>query len=221
MLKLIYLAHRHPEFDSFDAFVRRWRLHGARGMEGDFWSQAVGYVQAEPIRPTPVAGTSEAFDAIACYMVRDDAFDAHPPDAAEARRIAQDELETFSAPIPTTALWVNEERVLEGDLGGATAFLFFAGLETAREVGKRALASGGFDRITVNVRNDDRPFGPRQNTLPYAAIVELSAPRIASLVRALAGEHASLLSAADPAVITREVVFWDRLTNRSSGGGGS
>ena len=211
MLKLIYLAHRHPKFGSFDEFVRRWRLHGARGMEGEFWNQAVGYVQCEPIRPTPVPGTSEEFDAIACYMVRDDAFEAHPPDAAEGERIAKDELETFSALIPTTTLWVNEERVLEGELGGATAFLFFRDLEAARDVGRRALAAGGFDRITVNVRSDDRPFGPGANTLPYDAIVELSAPRIASLVEALAGEHAGLLSGADPAVITREVVYWDRL----------
>ncbi len=210
MLKLIYLAHRNPKFASFDEFVRRWRLHGARGMEGHFWNQAIGYVQAEPVRPTPVPGTSEEFDAIACYMVRDRAFD-EPPSAAEANRIAQDELETFSAPIPATTLWVDEERVLEGELGGATAFLFFTELAKAREAGESALAAGGFDRITVNVRCDDGPLGPRANTLPHAAVVELSAGRIASLASALAGEQAKLLSAADPAVITREVVFWDRL----------
>ena len=211
MLKLIYLARRHPKFATFDEFVRRWRLHGARGMEGAFWSQAVAYVQAEPIRPTPIPGTSEEFDAIACYSVYDDAFEAHPPGAAEGERIARDELETFSAAIPATTLWVDEEVVLAGELGGATAFLFYADLDAGRDVGRSALASGGFDRITVNVRSDNGPFGPEANTLPYDSVVELSAPRIASLVEALGGENRDLLSAADPAVITREVVFWDRL----------
>ncbi len=213
MQKLIYLARRHPKFASFDAFVRRWRLHGARGMQGDFWEQAIGYVQCEPLRPTPVPGTSEEFDAIACYMVRDGAFDT-PPSAEEAKAIAEDELETFAAPIPATSLWVDEERVLPGELGGVTAFLFFTDPAEAREAGRSALAAGGFDRITVNVRCDDGPFGPPANTLPHAAIVELSAGRIAALVDALGGEQADLLAAAEPAVITREAVFWDRLPQK-------
>ena len=101
MLKLIYLARRNPKLGSFDDFVRRWRLHGARGMEGAFWSQAVGYVQAEPVRPTPVPGTSEAFDAVACYMVRDRAFE-QPPEAAEAKRISVSIVSVASGRLPRT-----------------------------------------------------------------------------------------------------------------------
>ena len=77
-------------------------------MEGDFWSQAVGYVQAEPIRPTPVPGASEDFDAIACYMVRDDAFEEHPPEATEAERIAQ-------LPEEARGRFRREIEILEGD----------------------------------------------------------------------------------------------------------
>ena len=110
MLKLVYLAKRKPGF-AFDDFVRRWRMHGARGMEGSFWRHALAYVQAEPLRPTPVAGTSEAFDAIAIFAVRDDAFAAMTPDdIAGAKTMAQDELETFSAPIPTTPVTVTLPR---------------------------------------------------------------------------------------------------------------
>ncbi len=70
MQKLIYLAKRKPGF-SFDEFVCRWRKHGAFAMGRPIWRHAIGYVQAEPIRPVPIPGASEEFDAVACYMIRD------------------------------------------------------------------------------------------------------------------------------------------------------
>lgn len=98
MLKLIYLAKRKPGF-TFDDFVRRWRMHGARAMEQPLWRHAIGYVQVEPIRPAPIAGGSEEFDAIACFMVRDNMFaEMDEGDVEGARRMAEDELETFAAP---------------------------------------------------------------------------------------------------------------------------
>ena len=42
MLKLIYLARRKPGF-TVDEFVRRWRKHGALGMEQAIWRHAIGY----------------------------------------------------------------------------------------------------------------------------------------------------------------------------------
>jgi len=211
VLKLIYLARRKPGF-SFDDFVRRWRLHGARGMQQSIWRHALGYVQAEPIRPAPIAGASDAFDAVAYLMLGDEAF-AHRTelDAAESRAIAADELETFAAPIPTSSLWVDEERLRNGDLGGATAFLFFADGARAREVATRAGSASGLSRIVLNARRDDAPLGPGANTLPYQAIVELSACDIGTLAAAVGSVGSRLLAESDVAVVAREAVLWHRL----------
>ncbi len=210
MRKLIYLANRKPGF-TFDEFVRRWRMHGARAMEQSLWRHALGYVQAEPVRPAPL-GTSDEFDAVACYMVRDDMFAAmNDEDVVGAQRMAEDELETFSAPIPTTSLWVDEERLVDGPLGGITAFLFFATEASARELAERARTGGGWSRLVLNVRQDEGPLGPAANTLPYEAIVELSAGDLLSLGRAARGGGDGWLSTADVSVVTREAVLWDRL----------
>lgn len=208
MLKLIYLARRKPGF-TFDEFVRRWRMHGATAMATPLWRYALGYVQAEPIRPSPVADTSEEFDAIACYMVTDGMFSGMTDeDTAPAAKIAEDELETFSAPIPTTSLWVREEPVRAGELGGITAFLFFSDAATARETAERAGKVEGFQRVILNLR-DDESLGPESNTLPYAAVVELSASSVPRLAAAIGGD--GLLAASDLAVVTREAVLWNRL----------
>ena len=209
MLKLIYLARRKPGF-TFDEFVRRWRMHGARGMEGAFWRHVLGYVQAEPIRPSPLAGCSEDHDAIACFMLRDDAF-AQPPDADEAHRMAQDELETFSAPIPGVSLWVDEERVLDGELGGVTAYLFYRDAERAREAAERAAPAEPLTRVVLDRRRDDGPLGPGANTLPYAAVLELAATSVPALEKALGSGGEAWLAEADVSVVTREAVLWDRM----------
>lgn len=209
MLKLIYLAKRKPGF-TVDEFVRRWRKHGALGMEQPLWRFTLGYVQAEPIRPAPIPGTSKEHDAIACLMTSDEMFNAMTEeDMAGSARMAADELETFSAPIPTVSLWVNEERIRAGELGGITAFLFFGEMEAARETALRALDAEGLNRITLNVR-DSGPLAA-MNTLPYEAVVELSAPSVSSLSGALESNGEGLLPAADLAVVTREAVLWDRM----------
>ena len=211
MLKLIYLAKRKPGF-GFDDFVRRWRMHGARGMEGSFWRHAIGYVQAEPIRPAPLDGATDEFDAVACMMVNDDAF-AEPPNMDEAMAMAKDELETFSAPIPSTSLWVHEERVVDGPLGGVAAYLFFSSEASARDAVEAGRAKSGFSRVVLDVRQDDGPLGPGANTLPYEAVVELAAPDLDGLSAAM--DEAALLTAADVSLVTREAVLWDRMPGRS------
>lgn len=207
MLKLIYLAKRKPGF-GFDDFVRRWRMHGARGMEGSFWRHAVGYVQAEPIRPAPLEDATDEFDAVACMMVNDDAF-AEPPNMDEAMAMAKDELETFSAPIPSTSLWVQEERVVDGPLGVVAAYLFFSRETAAREAIGALQTKSGFSRIVLDIRQDDGPLGPGANTLPYEAVVELGAPDVRALSNACASTR--VLSTADVALVAREVVLWDRM----------
>jgi hypothetical protein len=210
MLKLIYLATRKPGF-TFDEFIRRWRMHGATAMATPLWRYALGYVQAEPIHPSPVAGASEAFDAIACYMVADGMFSGlTEEDMAPAAKIAEDELETFSAPIPSTSLWVREEAIRTGELGGITAFLFFGKAAPARETAERAGDVDGFERIILNLR-DDVSLGPEANTLPYEAVVELSASSVPTLAAAVGANGGDLLSGSDLAVVTREAVLWNRL----------
>jgi hypothetical protein len=209
MQKLIYLAKRKPGF-TFDEFVCRWRKHGAFAMGSPIWRHAIGYVQAEPIRPAPIPGASEEFDAVACYMIRDAMFkEMTEEDAAAGQAIAQDELETFAAPIPTVSLWVKEERIRAGELGGITAYLFFQSDATARDIADRARDIAGLNRITLNMRNDD--LGPESNTLPYRAVVELSASSVPTLAAAVGTTKRGLLPAADLAVVTRDAVLWDRL----------
>lgn len=209
MLKLIYLAKRKPGF-TFDEFVRRWRKHGALGMAQPFWRFALGYVQAEPIRPAPLPGASEAFDAVACYMVNDTMFTGMTEeDLPGALAMAEDELETFSGPIPEVSLWVSEEHIVAGALGGITAFLFFTDATTARECAGRARGATGLHRVILNHR-DDRTLGLQANTLPYQAILELAAASVPALVDAI-NAHEGLLEAADLAVLTREAVLWDRM----------
>jgi hypothetical protein len=217
MLKLIYLARRKPGF-TFDEFIRRWRMHGATAMATPLWRYALGYVQAEPILPSPVPGASDAFDAIACYMVADGMFTGMTEeDMAPAAKIAEDELETFSAPIPSTSLWVQEEAIKRGELGGITAFLFFADASTARETAERARDFDSLDRIILNLRDDDS-LGPEANTLPYEAVVELSAASVPTLAAAIAADGGDLLPASDLAVVTREAVMWNRLARQPQGG---
>lgn len=214
MLKLIYLASRKPGFTS-DEFVRRWRMHGAKGMAVPLWRFALGYVQAEPIRPAPIAGAAEEFDAVGCYMVADDMFTKMTEDDfAGAQMMAQDELETFSAPIATVSLWVSEQQIKAGEPGGITAFLFFKSAHRAGDTARRARDTAGLNRISLNVR-DDSALGPEANTLPYEAVVELSASSIPTLAAALEAQGPGLLSTDDLGVITREAVLWDRLKNQA------
>lgn len=210
MLKLIYLANRKPGF-SFDEFVCRWRKHGALGMSQPLWRFALGYVQAEPILPSPIPGTAEEFDAVACYMVRDEMFsEMDEDDIPGAMAMAGDELETFSSPIPGVSLWVSEEHIKAGELGGITAFLFFDDDDAARATALRARDIDSLQRITLNLRDDNARMGG-MNTLPYAAIVELSAASVSALAEAVSG-HDGLISAASVAVVTREAVLWNRLS---------
>jgi len=179
-------------------------------MEQPIWRHAVGYVQGEPILPAPIAAASEEFDAVACFMTRDDMFgDMTEEDAAGSAKMAADELETFSEPIPNTCLWVQEEHIRPGELGGITAYLFFANAAAARDVARDASKADDFNRICLNLR-DDR-MG-EMNTLPFAAVLELSCSSIAGLNAALGFGSDSLLSTADLAVVSRDAVLWDRIT---------
>ncbi len=213
MIKLIYLAKRKPGFTP-DEFTRRWRMHGAKGMSVSMWRHAVGYVQAEPIRPAPLPGACEDYDAVACYMVRDDAFTSPPilPDDADANELmARDELETFSGPIMPVAMFVNEDVMKAGVLGGTSAYLFFSDAGAAREIAHRSEGAPGINRLILNVKRTDEALGSLQGGLPYAAVVEVSAADLPALREVIAHAGEGVLQAADVAMVTREAVLWDRM----------
>jgi len=204
MLKLIYLAQRKPGF-SFDEFVCRWRQHGALGMSLPLWRFALGYVQAEPIKPSPFGAASDEYDAVCCYMVQDEMFSSMTEeDLPGAAAMAADELETFSGPIPDVALWVSEETIRPGALGGFTAYLFYHDIDKAMATAQQMHGTDSLNRVILN-RRDDNACGPDANTLPYSAVVELSASTLPNLGADI-GERL-----ADVAVVTREAVLWDRL----------
>lgn len=212
MLKLIYLARRKPGLD-FDQFVRRWRQHGALGMQQSFWRQALCYVQAEPILPAPIAGAAEDFDAVAYFMLRDATFDEMTgEDNISSALMAADELETFSAPIPSTSLWVDEETIKAGEHGGITAFLFFADASMAEAAAARVHDATGLERVILNRTSETMAT---MNTLPYTAVLELSAPNLSLLSAALQANDRKLLATSDLTVVTREAVLWDRLATTS------
>jgi len=211
MLKLIYLARRKPGL-TFDEFVRRWRRHGALAMAQPLWRFSLAYVQAEPIRPAPVPLASQEYDAVACYMVRDDMFSSmDEDDLPGALAMAEDELETFSAPIPGVSLWVDEEHIRAGELGGITAFLFFRSVAAARAAAGRGSQGRDIHRITLNLRNNALA-GPGGNTLPFEAVLELAASSLPGLAGVLGSGEGSLLHACDVAMVTREAVLWNRLS---------
>ncbi|GAB5450467.1 MAG: hypothetical protein Hals2KO_07950 [Halioglobus sp.] len=204
MLKLIYLAQRKPGF-SFDEFVRRWRMHGATGMAQPLWRHTLSYVQSEPIFPAAIPGATEDYDAVATFTVRDSLFsDMTEEDVAGASIMAEDELETFSEPIANVSLWVNEKPIKAGPIGGYCAYLFFPEISAARATAEQAKEASNLIRVTLNTADEAMGDG---NTLPYGAIIELSAASIP----ALSDSVSHLVPAADLTVVTRNAVLWDTL----------
>lgn len=204
MLKLIYLANRKSGF-TFDEFVRRWRMHGAKGMAQPLWRHTLSYVQSEPIFPAAIDGATQAYDAIASFTASNSLFSSMTEeDVAGSSVMAKDELETFSQPITNVSLWVKEESLKAGPLGGYTSYLFFGELNAARATAEQAKDSSVLIRVALNTRDEAMGDG---NTLPYQAIVELSAASISSLTESVS----HLVLTADMAVVTRDAVLWDRL----------
>jgi hypothetical protein len=211
MIKLIYLAQKKTGF-SRDAFLARWRRHGALGMAQPMWRHAIAYIQAEPTQPALIQGLSEDYDAIATFCLGDNMFaDLGADDAEGAQIMAADELETFATPIPEVSLWVTEEAVKPGDLGGFGAYLFYQDATAAAAAATVAASDDRTTRVFLNQRNDNL-LGNRANTLPFAAVVEFATASLDAL-RELLNAEREVFCAADVAVATQEAVLWDRLAS--------
>ena len=207
VIKLIYLAKRNPALDP-DGFTRRWRMHGARGMAGTIGKYTLGYTQAETARPVAIPGASDAYDGVACFTIyeaglRDPAL-SHRTDGID---MLADERETFDTNVSNFSLWVTEEVMKPGDLGGVTAFLFFADGSKARQTAASYRDGPGARRLILNIRDPESPW---PSSLPYEAVVEIAADDVADF-QAIVRAAPDALAGADVAVVTREAVLWDRM----------
>jgi hypothetical protein len=208
----MYLAKRKPGFTP-DQFTCRWRKHGALGMSTIGWKHMLFYSQAEPIRPTPIAGASGDYDAVAYLRTDSDDFywDPGPVGLAETEMMLQDELETFAGNIQPVILWVNENALKKGPPGGITAFLFFIDPATAASVGDHYRNSDTALRIVLNTVREDIQLPGVKPLLPYKAVVEVSAIDLPALKNILEPAESAPWHLSDVAVVTREAVLWDRL----------
>jgi len=208
MFKFAYLAKRNPSLTP-DRFMARWRRHGALAMGNALWDDMLVYVQADPIRPAPLDGASNEFDAVCYAMSKDEkALTPPPPDQMEGvMAILNDELETFSGSIMPVSLPLTEKVLKKGPVGGVTAFLFFKDLQTAQATANTLAAAPGISRAVLNeTRNDIMTEG---RTLPYAALVEIAAPQLDLLTAALGTNAKAAWKLADLAIIAKEAVLWD------------
>jgi hypothetical protein len=170
--KSIYLTRRKPSF-SHAAFVDRWRVHGSLALSKAFAANILSYVQAEIVDQTG----ADAFDAIACIVVRD-----HPVTPAELDELGQmvvDEHQTFDGPIVPHLIAVDEEVIAAGPIGGAAAFLFFRDADRAQAAARAIPAQPGA-RVVLNRRRSGLP-ADMGTQVPFAAVVEISAADRAAL----------------------------------------
>ncbi|MFC3174959.1 hypothetical protein ACFOD9_11935 [Novosphingobium bradum] len=210
MFKFTYLMKRKPGFTP-DQFNSRWRQHGALGMSTPFADATLVYVQAEPLRPAPIAGASLDYDAVAWLVVADEAFAPDPsPQVREGQaRMAEDETHTFDGACSSGLFFVHPKVLVAGDPGGFTAFLYYADAGKAEAAAEAFVGQPGLSRLVVNLRRDDMAL-PQPCTLPYRAVVEVAASSVRGLKQVIEGTP--LPAQPDLLVATREVVFWDKLS---------
>jgi len=106
--KLVYVAQRHPRY-SHEAFIRRWRQHGALGMSQARWRNVALYLHCDRIdglaAPVPILEC----DGVAIVVYRSEqARQAHIADEGARRTMKADELDTFAQPVANTSLLVRE-----------------------------------------------------------------------------------------------------------------
>jgi hypothetical protein len=208
MFKFLYLANRKADF-SPGAFIPRWRQHGALAMSLPFWRRFYFYMQADVVRPIPLAGASSDYDGVSYMLAPDDSLFAHPSaeDTANVQILLEDETKTFRGPIPPMGLVVEENVVKSGARGGMTAFLFFNSVDQAQFVLDTFTSHKNSTRLILNRVREDLRSTP-DLVLSYKAVAEISASSLDNLI--------SLLSA-DPtwreaplALITQESILWDQ-----------
>jgi hypothetical protein len=213
VIKFIYYAKRKPSLTA-ETFPPRWRQHGALAMSMPSWRNMLLYIQADAVRPPPLAGLSGEFDGFCYAFTRSQGLfnPGSPEDQANTQRVLNDELETFEGPIRPVLLFVDDEVLVEGPPGGVTAGLAFNDPERAAAVASHYAGRPGAARVVLNRVREDMSIVAL--SVPYKAVVEIAAADEQSLVSMLGAE--GRWREADVAVVARENVLWNEISGQSS-----
>jgi hypothetical protein len=204
MFKLIYIAKRKPGFTR-EAFIARWRKHGALAMSQQLWRRMARYVQASVLEPVPIEGASGDYDAIGVLWFKDDTHltNATPSDVADVAEMAEDEFKTFSGPVEPGLLNTDEQMLKDVGAGRTTAYAFFTDDEQAQRLADRAVRNDLTHRVALNrVRRSLKPV------LPYTSVVEIAALDVDDLRKAL-GESNLAAASPDLTLVARDFILWD------------
>jgi hypothetical protein len=209
VIKFIYFAKRKPSWTP-ETFPPRWRQHGALAMSMPSWANMLLYIQADAVRPPPLAGLSTDFDGFCYAFTKSQGLfnPASPEDQANTQRVLNDELETFEGPIRPVLLFVDQQVLTEGPPGGVTAALAFNDPENAAAVADDYAGRSGAARVVLNRVREDMSIVAL--SVPYRAVVEIAAADEQALVSVLGAE--GRWREADVAVIARENVLWDEIS---------
>jgi hypothetical protein len=210
MFKFLYLANRKPDFTA-EAFIARWRQHGALAMSLPFWRRFFYYMQADVVRPIPIAGASNEYDGVSYMLAPDDGLFANPSaeDTANVQILLEDELKTFRGPIPPMGLVLEENVAKPGARGGATAYLFFNALDQAQSVVDSFARHKDVRRLIMNRVRDDLK-ATKELALGYKGVAEISANSVKELTTLLASDTPSWRGV-PLALVTQEAILWDQL----------
>ena len=104
--KLIYLTRRQPALTR-EAFIPRWRQHGALGMSRPRWRNIARYVHGDVIDRDDYDGIGQIWHRSRAARA------AHLADTDSRLQMEQDEFETFAEPIVNVCL-LAREYVLRG-----------------------------------------------------------------------------------------------------------
>jgi hypothetical protein len=214
MLKFMYFAKRKPGFTP-ETFTPRWRQHGALAMSLPMWNNMALYIQADTIRPVPIAGASSEYDGFSYAVARDERLftNPSPDDTANVQRLLNDELETFEAPIPPVLMFVDDEILKKGAPGGVTACLAFKDLGKAETIAKAYASKPKASRVVLNRVREDMKMADMK--VSYTATVEISAADVDSLKSVLDVDGAPWRKA-DLAVVAREAILYNKISEKAA-----
>jgi hypothetical protein len=226
-VKIIYLVQRKPGTDR-NAFVRRWRMHGALGMSMERWRNVKRYVHCD-IRGELSAdgGVAESeFDGIGMSTHRSPAHRAaHAADTVAQAAMVADEREAFAQLVATSRLLTLERpaisrceavaikavRLIDWDIEMDDAAM----LETWREYSGRVVA--GHEEVSRHLFNLIVDNAAADSPLRCQAVDELGFCSDQALKRFAAATDLTTLSDASGQRLgtarvfaTTEVVLYDR-----------
>jgi hypothetical protein len=210
--KLIYLARRNPAL-SPEAFMARWRQHGALGMSLPRWRNIARYVHCDVLcAPGSPPELDSSYDGVGLIWHRSPrARAAHLADTSSRATMEQDEARTFAAPIVTSCVLTRETILQEPRRSGqARKLMCFRHRIPLPDDGAeriyQALAAAG---VPAHGHVVDTPLAPERGPwgLDVMQIEEWWFEDEAAALRA-----ASVLQAARPGrcrlVLTNEVVLY-------------